>query len=90
MVVSYILGNQLLQSYAWNTIKRDIYASPNFRIFVSKTGGLFFAEFNFHGHQHLQKIIPILFCENHRVCDKRKLINVTLSKSGQSWFIYNL
>ena len=41
--------------------------SPNFRVFVSKTWGLFFADFNFRGRQRPRKIISILFCENLRV-----------------------
>ena len=40
---------------------------PNFRGFVSKTWGLFFADFNFRGRQCPRKIISILFRENRRV-----------------------
>ena len=45
----------------------DIFTSPNFRGFVSKTWGLFFADFNFRGRQCQRKLILILFRKNRRV-----------------------
>ena len=52
-----------------DTVQWNIFASPNFRGFVSKTSVLIFADFNFRGRQRprKRKMISILFRENHRV-----------------------
>ena len=65
--ISWSIDFALYHCHRQITVKWDIFASPNFRGFVSKTWVLFFAEFNFRGRQRPQKIISILFHENRRV-----------------------
>ena len=67
----FALAREIIQDHKLSILATyrimGICASPNFRVFVSKSFGLFFADFNFRGRQRARKISSILFRKNHRV-----------------------